>query len=105
MRDRITLENPPEAEGTLNGLGEPEGNWSELATVWARVEDLGGDERHEVDQTSGFGAYTVRLRWLDGVTSQSRIVWGAKTLEVTGVSNPDGRKVELVLTARERRSG
>src|SRR4051794_13485189 len=102
LRDRITIKSPPAAEQDLGELGTPQGDAATFAEVWAQVEQLGGDERAEGDRTAAIATHRITLRWLAGVTTEMSIAWEGRTLGITSAANPDGRKMDLLILAREK---
>jgi SPP1 family predicted phage head-tail adaptor len=46
--------------------------------------------------------YVVTLPFRANVSTATRVLYGARTLYVTGVTDPDERHVELVLACEER---
>jgi SPP1 family predicted phage head-tail adaptor len=46
-------------------------------------------------------SHRVIIRWRDDVTSKNRLVYRGRTLEIVGVTDPDGRRRELWLECRE----
>lgn len=84
-----------------DGYGGAAVSWSTLATVWARVEAVRGQERVIADQERGVVGYRVTARnagvWAS-VTAADRLVWGAETLNVRGA--PDvGRDLYRTIEA------
>jgi SPP1 family predicted phage head-tail adaptor len=98
---------------TLANLGgavpDGDGGYTETATplspptVWATItpateKDL---ERAGTGTVLSTASHIVSMRYHSGVTTKTRITFGSRTLNVTGVANPDERNIELVLVAVE----
>lgn len=98
LRHRITLERPPTA---ADELGEPDGAWVEVATVWAAVDPLTARELLAGGQVEHACTHRVRMRWLSGVTSAMRVVHAGRTLAVRGVRDIEERQVEIELLCEE----
>ena len=98
LRHRITIRV---AADVRNEIGEYEPTWSDLATVWAQVKTESGVEAMRGDVEEATYTHTVRIRYLDGVTSKDRIAWGLRTFEVVAVV-PDERHTELRIRCVER---
>lgn len=112
LRHRVTLDNPGAVTGDGDGARvqhwPPEGGVRLGARVPASVEtDTARDLEHHVAKTvEGVGTYVVRLRYLPGVTLQTRVTFHDgpvdRTLWVNGISDEDSRHVALALTCAER---
>jgi SPP1 family predicted phage head-tail adaptor len=94
LRDRVTIRELVE---TLDDYGQPIQTWQEVATVWARVEPLKGDERFAAQQIIATAAYRVHIRYRDDVTVLHSIRWNDIDLDITSISNADERKRYLAL--------
>lgn len=112
MRHRVTLDNPsqptPDGDGGGTALWPPAGGVRLGARVPATVEptDAQALERPVAKTHEGVGTYTVRVRYLPGVSLQTRVTFhdGAvdRTLWVNGVSDEESRHAMLALTCREQ---
>ena len=83
----------------------PQPDYADVATVWASV--IGTESGNETSAAGAVTAdtiYNVTLRDFPGVTSQWRITWGTKTLDIISVFDPDGRKRQLNIKAVENQS-
>ena len=98
LRHRITIENPQDVRGPT---GEELEAWVTLATVSASVEPLSGRELLQAEQLQAEATLMVRIRYLDGLTNESRILHDGRTLEIAAIINPEDRNVELELMCRE----
>lgn len=100
LRHRVTLQTPATA---ADGDGGYTDTWTALATVWASVvpataHDL---ERAVAGTVQSSATHLVTIRYLAGVTTKTRVLFGTRTLQVTGVQNPDERNISLVLVCQE----
>lgn len=82
LRERVTIQSSTE---TRNALGEATLSWGDLTTRWASVEGVSSREaifngRQDVNIT-----HRVRLRYVDGLTHNMRLIWRGKTLEITSL--------------------
>lgn len=98
MRQRIRLEQPSLAP---DGLGGWHRSWVEVASVWAHIRAGSGDERMEAGQLAAPATYRIRLRWREDITSDMRIVFGARIFAIRGVLDADARKRFIELIAEE----
>lgn len=103
LRHLVTLQGP----GTLvpDGRGgyvqaptplSPSQVWAEIKPATAR--DL---ERRVASTVQSSASHIVTMRYHSGVNTQTRIIFGTRVFNVTGVQNTDERNVELVIAATE----
>lgn len=100
LRSRVTIQYPDPAQDATN---DPVVAWVDLATVWADIRPVGGQERlqRQADQVVAQVDQRVRIRYRDDVTVQMRVEFGTRFFDIEGVSDPDGRRRELRLDCRE----
>jgi SPP1 family predicted phage head-tail adaptor len=101
LRHLITLQTPSTA--APDGDGGFTNTWTDLATVWASIvpataRDL---ERVVAGTVQSSATHLVTIRYLAGVTTKTRVVFGSRLLSVTGVQNTDERNISLVLVCQE----
>lgn len=99
LRHLITLQrNEPDR----NSIGDPIPHWVDYATVNAEVSPLKGREFFDAQQITSELTTRVRIRWLDGVKAEHRILFQDRTLEIASPPiNVDEKKHELILMCRE----
>ena len=85
LRHRVTLQSKTEAR---NDYGEPEHTWSDEATLYAKVDPLSADERTDAQQVGSQRTHKVTIRYRPGVTSEKRLRFDGRTLNITSVINP-----------------
>jgi head-tail adaptor len=112
LRHRVTLDNPSAPTGDGDGgaarLWPPDGGVQLGARLPAAVDPgaAQGLERSVAKTTEGVGTFTIRLRYLAGVTLETRVTFHDgptdRTLWVTGVADEAQRHVLLALTCQER---
>lgn len=102
LRHRLTLEenNPVE-----DAAGEETDNWTTFATVWGSVEPLRGREFFEARAETQTVDHRIRIRYLDGVTPQMRVMFRGRIFGIDSVINVLERNKELQLMCREVVSG
>jgi head-tail adaptor len=91
---------------TLDQYGQASKTWSTTVTVLGHVETADGRTIESVDVTRGQTSYRLVLPWVESVTIKSRILLqetgkADRTLEITGVVDPDLRRHELHIEALE----
>lgn len=96
LRHRLTLEEPAETVSA----GEATVPWPTRAEVWGAMEGLTGTNRGGVTAEV---EYRIRIRYRSDITPRWRV--GLKGTDrkfgLLSVIDPEGRKRELVLLARE----
>ena len=98
LRHRVTIQEPPSGTGTR---GERTGDWSDLATVRAHIEQLSGAELIQAHQQVANASHRVTIRYTAGVTPEQRVKFGDRYLYVGAVNNVDELNRLIVLTCRE----
>lgn len=98
LRERITIESF--AEGVA-ASGTPSGGWSEFCSVRASVVTAEGKEGYEADQNTARLTHEVLIRWRSGVSSEMRVVWGSRILDIHGVVE-DPMRTQMRLKCEER---
>lgn len=98
LRERVTLQSVSTTRDIVGGLVE---SWATTATLWAKVEPMSARESWYRQQMNASASWKVSIRYRSGVTSKQRIVWGTRTFEVRGVTDPDNRRRYLELACDE----
>lgn len=100
LRHRVTIQEW--SDDGPDSWGQPEKEWSAVATVYGEVRDIRGREFWESGQSQG-GLVTsrVRIRYRSDVDRNMRVVHGTRALMIEAVIDPDGRRRELHLMCRE----
>lgn len=98
MRLRMTLEGPID---TPDDSGSMTRSYAPLADVWAEVTSLFGEARFVAERQEQAITCRARIRWRAGVTSQMRLVAGARKLLIHSVYDPDERRRFLVCRCEE----
>ncbi len=100
MRRRLVLEAPA-AVG--DGVGGTVRSFVAVATVWAQVEWLSGDERWRAGRPEQVATHRITLRWRVGVDAGQRLREGERIFEIRAVDDPDGGRRRLVAMTEEIR--
>ena len=98
LRHRITIQSVTETEDTFGGTTEV---WGTHATVWASIEPLSGRELLQAQQVQAEVTHRVRCRYVSGVTSKMRVLYGARYFNIITPINPEERNRELALMCKE----
>jgi SPP1 family predicted phage head-tail adaptor len=85
----------------FDDMGGWEETWADLATVWARVEALKGDEYFAAAQMQNSVSHRVTMRYRADLTPTHRLIFEGRTLDIEAVL-PDERKSRLVIMCTEQ---
>ncbi len=99
LRTELVLE---EASRTPDGAGGFTESWTQIATVFARLQPIVVRERFGADQTIEEVTHRVTMRHRPDVASGMRFVMGDRILSVLTVHDPDETGRYLVCRAREQ---
>lgn len=83
--------------------GAPIMSWTDFATVRAQIIEASTEEYQRAYGEGGNTAIIFRIRWLDGITVEHRVVYDGKNLNVRETKEI-GRRVGLELRCEEVRS-
>jgi SPP1 family predicted phage head-tail adaptor len=99
----IRIEKP---STSLDALGHPVGWVTYADDVRADVESVSGSESYELgrmligrmlDEVS----HIVRIRFIEGIHSNMRVIWNGRILEIRSLLQPDGLNIEQRLLCSE----
>lgn len=99
QRHRATIERSTE---TRNAVGEVIRTWSLFAERWMAIEPLTGRELWNAQQVQPDVTHRVRMRQLDGVTTDMRIDFNGRILHIRQVLDREERGIEQELLCVER---
>ena len=88
MRERVTVQQATERR---NSLGETTLDWATYAERWASVEGVTAREALGAGQLEVSITHRVRLRYIDGLTQQMRLLWRGRTLEIVSLLEHNNR--------------
>lgn len=98
LRHKITIqENTP----TPDGMGSSTASWSAFAAVWAAVWPIAATERVKNQAVEHEITHRIRVRYLAGVKSDMRILFGDRVFEITAIINSCERNKTLDLLCNE----
>ncbi len=63
--------------------------WSDVATIWAKVESLRGREYFEAQQIQNENYVRITIRFRKNITPELRVKYGSKYLDIQSVINID----------------
>lgn len=92
LMETVVIESPAESR---NSLGETLQTWSTFATRRAQVVADSYSEAQLRGQVIGTSSFTVRMRYVEGLTGKMRLRWqsrGNRILYVAGVTEVNNRE-------------
>lgn len=101
LRERVTIQVPTPSTDPEWGQVE---QYGVVATVAASVIPTGGSESARDKGVQSSTGYTIRIRYLDNVDSKCVLIWRGRTLDIVSAIDPDNRRRELVIEAKEHES-
>lgn len=101
LRHRVRLEAPSRAPSEGGGATV---TWEPVATLWAEVAPLSGQEVFEAHALASVAKFEVRTRYRADVNPEMRFVVDERVLEILAVRDIEGRRRWLSCLCEERRS-
>ena len=98
---RVILQSPG---GTRDAVGERVTTWTDVATVWARIDPIGGREQFLAAQlrTSTTHKVTVRHSSVTAtITAAWRINYGGRIFAIDSIRNVEESQVMIELLCTE----
>lgn len=99
LDQRITIQQPV---STQDVYGQAVNTWSDLCSVWAKVEGGWASEIEDSNEIMNVGKWTVHMRYRSDVTPEMRIKFGDLYLGIIGVENVMSRGTTLKLTCETK---
>jgi head-tail adaptor len=100
LRHVVTIQAIPNPD-TIGEGGEPAGQYADVTTRRAKVEDLTGRELEHAKAVSQETSVLVTMRYYAGLTAKHRLKHGSRALDIEAVTNPDGMKVEHLIYCKD----
>lgn len=99
LRERIDLElSVPSTDAQWGPVEE----WQQYASsVPASVLAAGAGEKVQDKGVGSSTRFNIRIRFRGDVKAAHRVIWRGRTLDILGLTDPDGRRRELVIEAIE----
>jgi SPP1 family predicted phage head-tail adaptor len=105
MRQRITFQS--ESTSSDSGGGSTLA-WVDVATVWAEVKPVAGFANHGIaaekfnaGQMEDRAQFIVTTRFVSGITTKMRILFGVRVFNILSIANVDERGEILRIWAEE----
>lgn len=98
LRKRITIQSVTRVSDGVGGFTE---SWSTFATRFAAIEPTKAFQIRWADHLEHRVTHKITLRYLSGVTSDMRVVYGSRTFHIRAIRNPEERNRFLELICEE----
>lgn len=100
LRHRLKIETLSQSSDGQGGYIE---SWSELATVWGKLEPVSTSERLYAKKIEYQRSHKCVIRYRNDVTQTMRIVFDNRYFQIKSVHSPDERRAYLFLDLEENR--
>lgn len=84
-----------------NATGEPVKTWSDVVSVYGRVEPLSGREFFQGQQFNSEIRAVIKVRYCTGISTRMRALYAGRIYNIEAVINTDERDRELQLVCSE----
>lgn len=103
LSKRVTILRQPGPDD-VDGYGEPLGDWQEVATIWAAIEPLRGQEFFAARRENAEVTTRIRIRYRDGIDRTMVVRYKATEteFEILYTIRPEFGRQELQLMCKER---
>ena len=98
LRHYATIQNGTESQSSS---GESTLTWSTYQKVWMSIEPASGREFFASDQLNAVMSHKVKTRFIDGVTTKMRILYGTRVFEILSIVNIREIGHEMILMCKE----
>jgi SPP1 family predicted phage head-tail adaptor len=86
---------------TPDAMGGHTETWTEIATVFARIEPVGAESRFGAGQTRETATHRFTIRFREDAASGMRFTRSGRIFEILTVHDPDETRRYLVCRTRE----
>lgn len=98
LNRRITIQQRTGARDEYGGISE---DWENVATCWARVVPLRGQELYRAQQVRAGSSHYFYIRYREGITAAMRIIYRGEPYDILSPTDVEDRRQELqILTQR-----
>lgn len=98
LRHRATIQ---QLVNTDDGAGGSIETWQNVATVWAAIEPLRGNERYTAQQVQSTLTHKVTIRYREGIKPQMRLTYKGRIFDIESVIDIEERHRWLELFCSE----
>jgi head-tail adaptor len=92
LRARVTLQSPLR---TPDDLGGAMLSWADEGDAWAEIKPASAKQGIAYDTAPSVGLYAAIINRRSDVRAGWRLLWGVRTLRITGVRDGGDARIEL----------
>lgn len=97
LRHRVTIQQLVAGSPQQKPTGEPDVQWTDVATVWADVRPLHAKTLFLAQQVASRVDTEIEIRYRAGINAAMRVTFESEVFDVQGVVDPDKRHIRLLL--------
>lgn len=79
--------------------------YTTIKKVWAEIITTGGREYYAAQRLNAETTAVFRVRYTPAINGTMRIIYGTRTFEIIGLNDVNGKRVELLISAKELTNG
>lgn len=98
FRRRLALEAPVLSPDDAGGSTI---SFATVASLWAQVRWISGDERWRADRTEQAGRFEITIRWRAGIDAGMRFSAAGRIFGIVSAGDPVGNRARLVCLCEE----
>lgn len=98
MRERVEIYSQAQ---TVDAAGSITTAWTSVATTWARMTPTGASGITLAERDDAVRYYTMMIRYMTDIGTNSRIIWRDRKFDVTGVVDETEQRQFLTVYLRE----
>lgn len=98
LRHAITIEVLTSSADEMGGQTR---TWATHVSTWAEVAPARSNERFFGEQIEAVITHRITMRYQAGITTQMRVLFGARYFQIKGIVNRDERSIMLDLMCEE----
>lgn len=98
LRHLLVLQTRAESR---NAMGGTTPTWTNTTQLWGKVDESGGGEKVNGQQTDGSRTVMVTIRYLSSIDPSQRFMHDGQALNIVAIADPDGRRRMLEIQCRK----
>lgn len=98
LRHFITIKTPQESK---NSYGEKTFSYIDFLHCWSDAKPIKTTERFVSSRLNTEVNYQFRIRYVDGVEHNMRVIFGTRVFDIDSILNVNERNRELIILASE----
>lgn len=98
LNRRITIQQRTGARDEYGGISE---EWEDVATCWARVVPLRGQELYRAQQVRAENSHNFYVRYRADITAAMRIMYRGEPYNILSITDVEDRRRELQILTQQ----